>query len=217
MVKKTHRKKIRVGKNKTVKKTKGGVEGGMNTIFSFSPLKPVSERTFFITKDEDIRDELIKLGIEPSTAYKDNRKKLLYFIQGKNHCRGIELLNSQIEEGIVDEDSTVIYIHYGYQVSGFLIFHLADTQIVLDNICVPDKVEGGNGTFLIKLLKQLSDNIQKKINLISDNEDSDKFYEKNSFERIREDSSFYTYIPKSKSPSKGGKYKKKQTKRKQKN
>ena len=85
---------------------------------------------------------------------------------------------------------------------------------MLDYICVPSSSEKGTGSFLLSLLKYFSNNIKKKIELFA-SKTAYKFYEKNGFSQLPYESE-YEYTPTMQLTSVGGKYKKKQIKRKRK-
>lgn len=171
-------------------------------------------KTYFITKDEFIKSELLKLNIKQSTAYQNNRDIFSSVIKNKDLCRGNEMLNEFIKDGITNDVFTVIFINNNNNISGLCLFSLdqQQKQITLDSICVPSGSKRLTGTYLLYLLTQLSNNTKCKITLTSDNEDSDRFYEKNNFKNNRSSSGLYEYIPQ----SNGGKYKKTNKKKKSK-
>jgi hypothetical protein len=252
MVKKTHRKKIRVGKNKTKnkKKTIKKIKGGVDICDDYEPVskkethshsdeipletekKIILEKelnkqnleeylilkTFFMTQDKNLAEKLGKLGITQSPTYNDNLTLFQSQIEDKDKdlCKGNAFMHSFITSNITNPLNNIIYINNGYRVSGLLNFIIDNAVIILDSICVPSESKPGTGTFLLSLLKRLSNDTGYKIILTAENERCYSFYEANGFVKpnttptIFSFSSRYTYTP---PESKGGKLQKKKTKK----
>jgi hypothetical protein len=193
------------GKNKTVKIKK--IKGGVDT-------SELLNNTYFITDHDLIKDELLKLNIKQSNKTRENISKSVT----STNCRGNEGLSSMLQRNILIKDNTVIYIHNEEDLLGILCFNILSIDIPeyrsikLEVICTS---KGNNkiGSNLIEILKEFSNNIKaKNIHLDSLNEASNSFYEQHGFKEGNKDSGSYIY-----KFNKGGKYKKKQTRRKQKN
>jgi len=172
------------GKNKTVKKIKRGGE-----------IPDLLNKTQFVTNDKFIKNELLKLNIKQSKAYQDKRDDFYFFIENTDLCKGNDSMNESIKQNITNTEKTFIFINNGYAVSGLLIFWIDNDGIQLESICVPDKSIPGTGTFLLSLLKNLSDNINKILLVTSANNLSDKFYEKNGLSKRSTNNYEYKYLP----------------------
>ena len=152
-------------------------------------------KTQFVTNDKFIKNELLKLNIKQSKAYQDKRDDFYFFIENTDLCKGNDSMNESIKQNITNTEKTFIFINNGYAVSGLLIFWIDNDGIQLESICVPDKSIPGTGTFLLSLLKNLSDNINKILLVTSANNLSDKFYEKNGLSKRSTNNYEYKYLP----------------------
>ena len=103
MVKRTLKNNNRGGKNKTVKKIKRGGE-----------IPDLLDKTYFITNDEFIKSELLKLNIkQPEGTIENSRESLFNMIKDKNLCKENSGLNSLIIGAVRKEIYTIVYIING--------------------------------------------------------------------------------------------------------